>query len=214
MRLRLARAVTVAVVAVTIVAFALSAIAITVVARRPLPQNEADRLVALLNDPRERAVAEIGAGSGALTVAVARKLGGTVTVYSTELDTPHLAAIWLRAVATRTWNVKVVQGVETETKLPAGCCDAVFMRRVYHHFMKPSEMDASLFKTVRPGGLLVVIDQEPKPWTGGGILPSRGGDGIRPVMLITELGDVGFRHLRTINPWNGDLYVALFEKPR
>jgi predicted methyltransferase len=213
MRRRLASALTFAAVAVTIVALALAAIAVTTVARRPLPESEANQLIALLSLPKQATIAEIGAGNGALTVAVAKRVGGNVTVYSTELGRRQLIKIWIAVTVARTWNVKVVQGSESETKLPADSCDAVFMRRVYHHFMKPAEMDASLFNTIRSGGLLAVIDQEPTPYKYPDVLPSRGGDGVRPAMLVKELSEAGFHHVRTINRWDGELYIALFQKP-
>src|SRR5512139_3329564 len=132
---RLASALRFAAVAVTIVALALAATAVTTVARRPLPESEASQLIALLSPPQQATIAEIGAGNGALTVAVAKRVGGNVTVYSTELGSPQVVKIWLAATVARTWNVKVVQGSESDTKLPADSCDGVFMRRVYHHFM-------------------------------------------------------------------------------
>jgi predicted methyltransferase len=52
---------------------------------------------------------------------------------------------------------------ETGTNLPEGCCDSIVMRLVYHHLTKPAEIDASLFRSLKPGGLLAVIDEEPPP---------------------------------------------------
>src|SRR6266436_6163397 len=36
-------------------------------------------------------------------------------------------------------NVIVVESKEADTNLPAGCCDAIFLRHVYHHLTKPAE---------------------------------------------------------------------------
>jgi ubiquinone/menaquinone biosynthesis C-methylase UbiE len=48
----------------------------------------------------------------------------------------------------------VVEGGLAQTNLPDECCDAVFMRHVYHHFGDPPAMNASLFRSLKPGGRL------------------------------------------------------------
>jgi predicted methyltransferase len=112
-------------------------------------------------------------------------------------------------------NVSVVEGAEQDTALRDGSCDAIILRQTYHHFMHPKEMTASLFRSLRPGGLLAVIEHEPysmgHPLTD--VLPSRGGDGIRPAMLMEELSAAGFRHVRTISRWSSGLYMVLMQKP-
>jgi hypothetical protein len=66
------------------------------------------------------------------------------------------------------------------------------MRLVYHHLTKPSEIDASLFHSVKVGGRLAVIE-DPSP---GSVLPdgipsNRGGHGTPQPILISELRAVG-----------------------
>ncbi len=178
--------------------------------------GEADRLVGLLAVPRGGAIAEIGAGGGELSVAVARRVDRDIVVYSTELGKDRVAALWRAVEGSRAGNIRIVEGSETEAMLPPGGIDAVFMRRVYHHFMRPAEMCASLQRTLRPGGLLAVIEHEPtgvNPRSLKDVLPSRGGDGIRAATLIDELRQAGFVHVRTIEHWDGRLYLALFRRP-
>ena len=49
-------------------------------------------------------------------------------------------------------NVTVVEGGERSTNLPAGCCDAILVRDVYHHLTAPEDMTSSLAAALRPGG--------------------------------------------------------------
>jgi SAM-dependent methyltransferase len=82
-----------------------------------------------------------------------------------------------------------MQGSETGAELPSGSCDAIFMRGVYHHFTAPQQMNGSLFRALRPGGTLAVIDFPPRlllwlctpkgiPATPfGGLRTGAGGDG-------------------------------------
>jgi hypothetical protein len=52
----------------------------------------------------------------------------------------------------------------SESGLQAACCDAIVLRRVYHHLSDPAAINASLLPSLRPGGLLAVIDLPPPPF--------------------------------------------------
>ena len=60
-------------------------------------------------------------------------------------------------------NVTVVDGTAGRTNLPEQCCDAIFMRDVYHHFTDPAAMNASVLASLKPGGMLGVLDFGPPP---------------------------------------------------
>ena len=124
-------------------------------------QEEADRLALLLNWQQGSVVADIGAGKGEMTLAAAKRVGTAGRVYTTELDAKKLAH--LEELAAKEKNITALQAGETQTNLPPECCDSIFMRLVYHHLTKPAEIDASLFRSLKPGGLLAVIDEEPPP---------------------------------------------------
>jgi predicted methyltransferase len=177
--------------------------------------GEADRLAALLAPVPGATIAEIGAGNGSLTMALARRVGPRVHVLSTELGKMRVRRLWLAAQLAGAANVSILEGAEQDTMLRPDSCDAIIVRQTYHHFMHPKEMTASLSRSLRPGGLLAVIEHEPysmgHPLTD--VLPSRGGDGIRPAMLMEELSAAGFRHVRTIDRWSRGLYLVLMQKP-
>src|SRR5690349_12788978 len=118
---------------------------------------EAARLAEILDWKPGRVIAEIGAGEGQMTVAAAGRVGPSGRVFSTELNPKRLADIPKAAARRHLANITVIQAGEANSNLPAGCCDAVFMRDVYHHFTHPAEIDASLYRALRPGGLLAVI---------------------------------------------------------
>ena len=142
-------------------------IALVLCALRPLPIRgqatqieEADLLSALLNWQPGQAVADVGAGDGKMTLAASRFVGAAGKVYSTELDPKKL--VHLKELAAKEPNVTALQAGVTDTNLPYECCDSIFMRLVYHHFTKPAEIDASLFRSLKPGGLLAVVDEDPR----------------------------------------------------
>jgi len=163
-------------------------------------------------------VAEIGAGDGGLTLAAAERVGPTGRVYTTELDPKKLAALETLAAKQKVQNITVVKGGEAATNLPRECCDSIFMRRVYHHFTQPAQEDASLFQSLRPGGLLAVIDFPPGKGPGKlepvkGVPKNRGGHGMPKQLLVDELSAAGFQALTTPTDWPGEDYCLVFRKP-
>jgi ubiquinone/menaquinone biosynthesis C-methylase UbiE len=177
-----------------------------------LEANEVARLLTLRSGAM---VADIGAGNGTFTVALAGRLGRSVRVAATELGRPAILALWKGVQRGGAGNVSVVEGTAVDTNLPADSCDAIVVRRTYHHFMQPAEMAASLFRTLRPGGQLIVIEQplvrlRPVP---ASVPAVRGGDGIVPEALIEELTAAGFRHERTVSPFVRQLYLVVMRKP-
>jgi hypothetical protein len=57
-------------------------------------------------------------------------------------------------------NVIVTEAGARTSNLPAGCCDTVIMRQVYHHFDDPSAMLRDLHHALVDGGRLVIIEFE------------------------------------------------------
>ena len=155
-------------------------------------------------------IADMGAGKGELTVALAREVGANGRVFSTEIDPGRLRRLREGVDAAKLANVTVVEASSKETGLPPGCCDAIVLRRVYHHLDEPSGINASLLRSLRPGGVLVVIDFPPP------FFLSRGGFGVPSKAVVSEVTASGFQLLRLIDDWPGrgplGSYCALFSK--
>lgn len=156
-------------------------------------------------------VADVGAGKGELTVALAREVRSNGRVFSTEIDAQRLKAIRTAVADARLDNVTVVESRSHDTGLPPNCCDAIVLRRVYHHLADPSSINASLLRSLRPGGVLVVIDFPPP------FFWSRGALGVPAKAVIDEVNRSGFEPLRLIDDWPGrgplGSYCAVFRKP-
>lgn len=177
-------------------------------------EQEADRLALLLHWHAGSVVAEIGAGRGELTVDTAQRVGPSGKVYSNELDPEKLKA--LQQLATVHPNIVVVRGSATNTSLPSACCDSMFMRLVYHHLTEPAAMDASLLRSLRPDGLLAVIDERPEPGSAvpAGVPKNRHGHGIPEKVLMDELTGAGFKVESVHNDWPNGLYCVVFSKAK
>jgi ubiquinone/menaquinone biosynthesis C-methylase UbiE len=156
-------------------------------------------------------VADVGAGKGGLTFALASEVGSKGRVFSTDIDPDRVRALREAVAAARLGNVTVVEGSVGETGLPPNCCDAIVLRRVYHHLTDPSAINASLLRSLRPGGVLAVIDFPPP------FFLSRGSFGVPARAVISEVTSKGFELVRAIDDWPGrgplETYCVVFRKP-
>jgi predicted methyltransferase len=89
------------------------------------------------------------------------------------------------------------------------------MRLVYHHLTKPAEIDVSLFRSLKPGGLLAVIDHEPRSGssTPEAVPKNRGGHGMPQELLIDELTAAGFHVVPAREDWPNHCYCVVLRKP-
>jgi ubiquinone/menaquinone biosynthesis C-methylase UbiE len=176
--------------------------------------DEIARLAALMEWKPGAIVADIGAGDGRYSFAAAERIGPSGRVFATEIDTKKLKELRADVKKRKLQNVTVIESAEADTQLPAACCDAIFLRRVYHHLTKPVEFDANLIRSLKPGGRLAIIDFSPRPGLDPveGVPANRGGHGIPQKILIEELKETGFQVEKIVDDWPGDSYCVLFVK--
>jgi SAM-dependent methyltransferase len=168
-------------------------------------------------------VADVGAGRGELTVALAAEVGPGGQVFSTDIDTQALVQIRARVASAALPNVTVVQAHARDTGLPTHCCDAVVLRRVYHHPSDPLATNGDLLRVLRPGGVLAIIDFPPMlpwlwPWGPKSGPQNRGGHGVAAHRVVEEVTASGFELVQVIEDWPGRgpfaSYCVVFRKPR
>lgn len=162
--------------------------------------SDTSKLIEVLQLKSGDTVAEIGAGGGELTLAIAKHVAPTGRVYTSELGSDRIST--LRNAITRSGidNVQVIEGQAAHANLPDDCCEAVFMRNVYHHFGDPVAMNASILKGLKPGGRVAVIDFTPR--RNAAIAPpgKRGEDtahGVSVEVVSNELKAAGFQIVTT-----------------
>ncbi len=160
------------------------------------------------------AVADIGAGDGEYTFAAVEHVGAAGKVYATEIDAKKLEELRNEVAKRKLANVIVVESKEADTNLPAGCCDAIFLRHVYHHLTKPVEFDAGLVRSLKSGGRLAIIDFPPRAGLDPveGVPSNRGGHGISQKIVIEELSSAGLQVEKIVNDWPENSYCLLFVK--
>lgn len=181
-------------------------------------QREIDRLAAILGWQPGSSFADVGAGSGRLSIEAARRIGPAGRVIATDIDPKKLSRIRTSAAKHGLNNITVVQAGNGLTGLPAGSCDSALLRGSYHHFADPGDLTADLYRALRPGGVICVVDFPPRRWLTviapvKGVPPDRGGHGI-PLQVVTrEMTAAGFEVTEVIPRWFLDVYCAVFRKP-
>ena len=176
--------------------------------------GEVGRLAELMGWKAGIFVADIGAGDGEYTFAAVERVGAAGKVYATEIDAKKIAALKSEAAKRKLANVVVVESKEADTNLPAGCCDAIFLRRVYHHLTKPAEFDAALVRSLKSGGRLAIIDFPARAGLDPveGVPSNRGGHGIPQKIVIEELTAAGLKVEKIVEDWPESDYCVLFVK--
>ncbi len=176
--------------------------------------GEMKRLAALMQWTPGTIVADIGAGDGRFTFAALDYIGASGKIFATEIDAQKVKELKAEVKKRNLQNVMVVESAEADTNLPDGCCDAIFLRRVYHHLTKPVEFDAKLVHSLKPDGRLAIIDFPPRPGLEpvAGIPANRGGHGIPRKIVIEELTAAGLQVEKVGDDWPDDSYCVLFVK--
>jgi SAM-dependent methyltransferase len=103
-------------------------------------------------------VADVGAGSGYMTVRMAQRVGPGGHVYATDIQPEMIALLKQRLADEKITNVTPVLGLVADPKLPEGAIDLELLVDVYHEFSAPQEMLRGLRKALKPGGRLVLLE--------------------------------------------------------
>jgi SAM-dependent methyltransferase len=138
--------------------------------------NRSDSLRALcqqLDVGQGAVVADVGCGEGLDSVVFARVVGERGTVLAQEIDAGKLKVAVQVVGKHGLHQVVPVLGQSDDPRLPDGFADLVYMNRVFHHFAQPRAMLDRLWRDLKPGGRLVIVDQQKGPLTDWAPVESR-----------------------------------------
>jgi len=121
-------------------------------------EEEPDVALDVLKIAKGASVADIGAGSGYMTVRLAKRVGPTGTVYANDVQPQMLEMLRRRLEKEKIANVTLVQGAIDDPKLPPASVDLGLMVDVYHEFSQPQAMLRGLRQALKPGGRLVLLE--------------------------------------------------------
>ena len=123
-------------------------------------ERQPDKIVeALALKPGAR-VADIGAGSGLLTVHLARAVAPNGRVIATDVDGAVLDLLSQRLKAAKLESVVEPRVVSADTPgLEPAAYDAILLAEVDHYFTDPVAWLSSAGKALKPGGRIVVSNR-------------------------------------------------------
>ena len=165
--------------------------------------EEVDEIAELLRLRSGMHLADVGGGDGEFGEELAERVGPGGHVYINEIDDGELRRIRRRVDRSELGNMSAVEGGATDTNLPDRSCDGILLRYVYHHFSEREEMRASLRRSLRPGGILVVIEKL-----------ENDGHGVALDEIVDEISGDGFRLISRHPSWGGhdDHHAAVFAR--
>jgi ubiquinone/menaquinone biosynthesis C-methylase UbiE len=103
-------------------------------------------------------VADVGAGSGYMTIKMAKRVSATGKVYANDIQPQMLSMLRQRLDREKIPNVELVLGSLDDPRLPANTIDLILMVDVYHEFSEPQKMLRRMHESLKPGGRLVLLE--------------------------------------------------------
>ncbi len=103
-------------------------------------------------------VADVGAGSGVLSLMMAHEVGETGKVLAIDIQQEMLDLLGDKIMNNKIMNVELVLGTEKSPKLKESSIDLALMVDVYHEFEYPYEMTLELAKALKPSGRIAFVE--------------------------------------------------------
>ena len=120
-------------------------------------EERTDLLVDSLPLATDSVVADIGAGTGYFSLAIAERVpDGRVLAVDIQQEMLDIIAARLQEIGVD--NVETVLGTEQDPGLPDSAVDLILLVDAYHEFSYPREMGIAMAQALKPGGILVLIE--------------------------------------------------------
>jgi ubiquinone/menaquinone biosynthesis C-methylase UbiE len=117
-----------------------------------------DEALNIIGIKRGSSVADIGAGSGYMTIRLSKRVGANGIVYANDIQQPMLDILDKRLKSGRLTNVQLILGRPDDPKLPPASVDLALLVDVYHELSQPQAMLKRLHEALKPGGRLVLLE--------------------------------------------------------
>ena len=145
--------------------------------------NEAQEVMDRGHIAKGMTVADIGAGEGYYTIRLASRVGKTGRVLAEDIIASVRDQLAQRVARERLDNVSVRLGAPADPKLPPASFDRVLMVHMYHEIEQPYEFLWRMRPSLKPDGLVVVVDAN-RPTAE---------HGTPPALLRCEFAAVGYQ---------------------
>ena len=110
------------------------------------------------------AVADVGSGTGLYLGSLSQSVGDEGKVYAVDISPKFVMHLKDRAKVEKLANVEAVLCSDRDVNLKGNSIDRAFICDVYHHFEYPESSLKSIYRAMRAGGKLILVDfhREPK----------------------------------------------------
>ena len=163
-------------------------------------QNEATAVMDRAGIAPGMTVADIGAGEGYYTIRLAARVGADGRVLAEDIVPQVRDQLAQRVARERLDTVSVRLGLPADPRLPPASFDRVLMVHMYHEIAQPFEFLWRLRPSLKPDGLVVVVDAN-RPTNL---------HGTPPALLRCEFAAVGYALVATQDMPSAGGYLATF----
>lgn len=149
---------------------------------------------------------DMGCGNGYHTIPMAEAVGEKGAVYGVDIQQEMLDLLAKRCEAKGVSNVVPILGGESDPKLPEDTLDLILMVDVYHEFSHPAEMLAGMRKSLRKGGVVVLVEYREEDPT----VPIKPLHKMSKAQITKELTANGFKLVRQFEelPWQHMMFFG------
>jgi len=162
--------------------------------------GEAEEVMRLAEVAPGMSVADVGAGEGYYTVRLSPIVGRRGRVLAQDIVRETRDRLAQRVQRERLDNVAVSLGEPANPMLPQHSFDRILLVHMYHEVTQPYEFLWHLRESLKPGGLIVVVDSN-RPVKRHGMPPRQ---------LICEFAALGLAPTKTTLLAGSDAYFAAF----
>lgn len=164
--------------------------------------GEVDAVVQALRIRRGQAVADIGAGDGYYVAKLSPLVGDSGRVLAVDVEARYLTLLRRRVTQNGWRNVDVTESLPHDPLLPVGRVDVALMIHMYHEIEQPFGLLYHLAFSMKPGGLVGVLDVD----------GPTDRHGTPPRLLRCEFEAMGYSFVRRETLKDG-AYLATFRAP-
>ena len=154
-------------------------------------------------------VADIGAGSGVISILMAEKILPDGSVMAVDVQQEMLDRLRENTKRMKITNIEPVKGTQRTTSLKPGSVDLAIMVDVYHELEFPYEMLLDISKSLKPGGRVAFVEyRKEDPDVPIKLVHKMSEEQVKKEAALPEFG---LKWTKTIGvlPWQ---HIVLFEK--
>ena len=121
-------------------------------------EEQPERTLDLIGIGPGLVVADVGAGSGYVTLRLARRVGPTGKVFANDVQPTMLEILQRKIRDQELSNVEIVLGTETDVRLPEDAIYLALLVDVYHELWHPQDVLRSIRRSLEPNGQLILVE--------------------------------------------------------